>query len=92
MRGDWLRLHYHAPKNPKVMGLPSDAARWAWVVALCEAKQQMTEGEWASEKHLRGVLGRHARHLPVLPACVVREGRVGFEPTTRGLKVPCSDP
>ena len=27
----------------------------------------------------------------VLPACVVREGRVGFEPTTRGLKVPCSN-
>lgn len=66
MRGDWLRLHYHAPKSPKVMALPSDAARWAWIVALCEAKQQTREGGWASEAHLRSVLGRHARHLPAL--------------------------
>ena len=66
MRGDWLRLHYHAPKSPKVMALPSDAARWAWIVALCEAKQQTREGEWASEAHLRAVLGRHAKHLQAL--------------------------
>ena len=28
---------------------------------------------------------------PVLRLVVVMEGRVGFEPTTRGLKVPCSN-
>jgi AcrR family transcriptional regulator len=41
--------------------------------------------------------GEFAHGLDVIltalePAGVVREGRVGFEPTTRGLKVPCSDP
>ena len=29
---------------------------------------------------------------PDRPLAVVLEGRVGFEPTTRGLKVPCSNP
>lgn len=63
---DWLRLSFHAPKHPKVASLPSDAARWAWIVALSEAKQQTPDGEWASERHARVCLGAYAKHLPAL--------------------------
>ena len=41
------------------------------------------------DRHDGAQLDRSGR--AVLPNRVVREGRVGFEPTTRGLKVPCSN-
>lgn len=76
MRTDWLRLHYHAPKNAKILSLPSDAARWAWVVALTEGKQQTKPGEWVSESHLRACLGRLARYVPDL----IRAGLLDITP------------
>jgi len=35
---------------------------------LSEAKMQKPEGEWATEKHVRGCLGLHGRHVPTLVA------------------------
>jgi hypothetical protein len=72
----WLRLHVDTPDHPKVVDLPNDAARWAYVVVLCEAKRAVPPGGWASERHFRHCLGRQARYLDDLLAVglLEREG------------------
>lgn len=63
---DWLRLAFLAPRHPKVVTLPNDGARWAWIVALCEAKMQSPEGRWVSDEHFRACLGVYGRYAPAL--------------------------
>lgn len=70
---DWLRLSTRAYTHPKVVALPSDAARWAWIASLSVAKVQTPEGTFASEPHATECLGRHARHLAALLAAGLLE-------------------
>lgn len=60
----WITVDAGLPEHPKLTGLPSDAARWSWLVIVCAAKRQRKPGRFADAKHLREVVGRHARHLP----------------------------
>lgn len=54
-------------RNAKLAALPSHAARWAFVVMLCEAKWQEPEGTFRSREHLAACLGpdltRYVRHF-----------------------------
>jgi hypothetical protein len=47
--------------DPDVAELPSDAARYAWVLTICEAKR--VGGEWSSSAHYRASLGERSRWL-----------------------------
>ena len=49
--------------DQRILALPSDAARWAFVVALTEAKWTNPEGRFINLAHLRGVLGIRARYV-----------------------------
>lgn len=60
----WITVDAGLPEHPKLTALPSDAARWSWLVIVCAAKRQRKPGRFADAKHLREVVGRHARHLP----------------------------
>lgn len=60
----WITVDTALPNHRKMADLPSDAARWGWLVSLCEAKEQRTPGTFASEKHYRHVMPRHGRFLP----------------------------
>lgn len=67
LRGPYVRLRASMPRHRKLASLPSDAARWAFVASLCEAKTQTPPGEWANEAHFRAcVTPSVARHLPAL--------------------------
>ena len=77
----WIRLDARTPQDPAVVDLPNNEARWAFVVALCDAKQQRPPGEWASERHFRACVPTYVgRYLPVLVAggllAVPEDGRV----------------
>jgi hypothetical protein len=60
----WITVDCHLSEHPKMAELPSDAARWGWIVVLTKAKLQRQPGRFASERHFKEVLGRHAKHLP----------------------------
>lgn len=64
----WIRYDARTPWSPKIIDLPSDGARWASVVVLCAAKQQVPSGEWANERHFRACVGPSARYLKALLA------------------------
>ena len=72
----WVRVRVGMPRHAKVAGLSSDGARWAYVVALCEAKA--TEGVYPSLGALRVALGLWARHSKELLA----SGLLELEPDT----------
>ncbi len=59
----WITLDTKLGNHPKMAALPSDAARYGWVLTLLEAKEQRTPGTFASEKHYRHVMPRHGRFL-----------------------------
>lgn len=46
----WIRMEDSLPRDPKIAALPSNEARWAYIVLLCAAKEQ--EGRFASWAHL----------------------------------------
>jgi hypothetical protein len=70
----YVRLSARLPVHPDLTGLPSDSARWCWVVILCEAKLQPEPGVFRSLAHLRSVVGwRLARTLPALFAAGLLE-------------------
>lgn len=68
----WLRLDALLSVNPKIAAL-TDAEFRAWVLSLCSAKLQQSEGSWASEAYYRLGLGAYAEHLPALLAAGLLE-------------------
>lgn len=52
----WLKLAVRTIRDPKIVTLSSDAARWAFIAILVAAKEQSPQGQFASEQHLRGVI------------------------------------
>ncbi len=60
----WITVDTKLGNHPKMAALPSDAARYGWILTLLEAKEQRTPGTFASEKHYRHVMPRHGRFLP----------------------------
>lgn len=61
----WIRVESDIHRHPKVVALPSPAARWAFVVTLAEGKA--VDGRWTSIRHYRAcVPSQEARHLPAL--------------------------
>src|SRR5688500_19324811 len=64
----WITLDCHLPDHPKMAELPSDAARYGWIVVLTQAKLQRKPGQFANLRHFKEVMGRHARHLHAFEA------------------------
>lgn len=62
----WLRLDADMPWNDKVIGLPNDTARFAFVKVLCASKVRGKSK--FSPASLKEVLGSHARAIPSLLA------------------------
>jgi hypothetical protein len=62
----WLRVDADMPWHDKVVGLPNDTARFAFVKVLCAAKIRGRSTFTAAS--LREQLGSHARALPALVA------------------------
>lgn len=52
------------PWHDKIAELPSDSVRWAFVKAICAAKQR--ESPEFSKPALTEALGTHAKHIPTL--------------------------
>ena len=62
----WLRIDADMPWHDKIVGLPTDTARFAFVKVLCAAK---VRGKSVfSRGALKEALGSHARALPALVA------------------------
>lgn len=64
MTRPWVAVEAAIRVNPKLVGLPSDTARWGWVCILGEAKQQRPAGSFQTLAHLREASGRFARFIP----------------------------
>lgn len=67
----WFRVRVTIHRNGKVASLSSDGARWAYIVALAEAKE--TEGVFPNLGALRVALGLWARHAKELLAAGLLE-------------------
>lgn len=66
--GLWIKWDANAHKDATIASL-TDTQRWAFIVALSEAKQMRNGGRFESRKHLAAVLGtRLARAVPALIA------------------------
>ena len=63
MRQSWIRVSALISKDARLVALPSDAARFAWIVTLGEGKFTDTPGKWESEAHYRASLGARTRWL-----------------------------
>ena len=63
MRQSWIRVSTLLPLNKKVVRLPSDGARFAWIAALCAAKFCEQPGVWESEEQWREAMGKRSRWL-----------------------------
>jgi hypothetical protein len=59
----WISVDCDLPDHPKITALPTDGARYSWIVILTKAKRQPRAGQFVSEQHFREVVGRHAKHL-----------------------------
>lgn len=59
----WITVDTDLPDHPKMAALPSDGARYGWLIVLCKAKQQRKPGTFANANHFRHVMGRHGRFL-----------------------------
>lgn len=59
----WIALDCAFGEHPKIASLPSDAARYGWVLTLLAAKRQTRPGRFASRRHYTEVMHRHAKHL-----------------------------
>ena len=64
----WLRLDAGTIWDPRILGLPSDEARWTYIEALCFAKLQTPEGVYQSSEQYAAVTGRSASVLEALLA------------------------
>lgn len=52
--------------NPKILDLPSDSARWAWIATLGAAKLERPAGAFTSRRQLAHLLGPYAEHIDAL--------------------------
>ena len=59
----WIAIDCDLFDHPKMVDLPSDAARYGWLVTLSKAKRQRNAGTFASSKHFAHVLGRYGRYV-----------------------------
>lgn len=50
-------------ESPKLIELPSDVARWGWVLLMGKAKLQRPSGRFASRRVLEVVLGSYRRYI-----------------------------
>jgi hypothetical protein len=62
----WLRVDADMPWHDKIVGLPNDTARFAFVKVLCAAK--IRGRSTFSKGSLKEQLGSHAKALPALVA------------------------
>lgn len=62
----WIRLDADMPWHEKIIALPNDTARFAFVKMLCAAKVRSRSS--FSPGSLREMLGTHARAIPALVA------------------------
>lgn len=63
MRQSWIRVSALIAKDARLVALPSDAARFAWIVVLGEGKFTDTPGKWEGEAHFKASLGARSRWL-----------------------------
>lgn len=73
----WLRVDADMPWHDKVVGLPNDTARFAFVKVLCAAK--IRGRSTFSKGALKESLGSHARAIPALVAAGLLEESDGGE-------------
>jgi hypothetical protein len=63
----WIKVLVKTLRDPKVVTLSSDAARWGWIAILLAAKEQSPQGHFEGEAHLRAVVspsvGEHIEEL-----------------------------
>ena len=63
----WAKISVGMPRDPKIATLPSDGARWAFVVVLLAAKEQDKPGGFEGLDHLRACVslsvGEHVQEL-----------------------------
>lgn len=71
--------------NPKVVGLPSDAARFGWIVTLGAGRLVRPAGRFANLAQLRTLIGRYARFVPVYLERGLLERGDGLCPRCRTL-------
>lgn len=67
----WLRVDADMPWHDKIVGLPNDTARFAFVKVLCAAK--IRGRSTFTTESLREQLGSHARAIPALVAAGLLE-------------------
>jgi hypothetical protein len=60
----WFTVDCDLPDHPKMAALPTDAARWGWIVVLARAKRQRQQGTFANAGHFKAVMGKYATYLP----------------------------
>jgi len=63
MRASWIRVSALLPRNKKMVALPSDSARFAWIVALCAGTFCDQPGAWESEAQWKEAMGRRAHWI-----------------------------
>jgi len=59
----WIALDCDLFDHPKMAALPSDSARYGWIVTLSKAKRQRNAGSFASAQHFAHVLGKYGRFV-----------------------------
>lgn len=59
----WITLDVGLVEHPKLVGLPSHAARWGWITVLVAAKRQRIPGTFADRRHAATVVGEYRRFL-----------------------------
>ena len=59
----WIAIDCDLFDHPKMVDLPSDSARYGWLVTLSKAKRQRNAGSFASAKHFTHVLGRYGKYV-----------------------------
>lgn len=59
----WITIDVGLPDHEKMAGLPSDSARYGWIVTLTKAKLQKRPGVFASDRHYKEVVGRFGKFL-----------------------------
>jgi hypothetical protein len=63
----WIRVSTRISHHPDIVKLPSNDARWAYIVLLTAAKEQPEAGEFRDNQTIGHVLGRGLRQcLPAL--------------------------
>lgn len=76
MKQGWIRVSSLLPLNKKVVALPSDGARFAWIATLCAGKFCESPGRWESEAQWREAMGKRSRWMDefIRVGLMVKEG------------------